>query len=118
MEWDRYKWQPVSGHCRNTLNRVEQGRDRFGSRFAMPYYGSGSGETGRSLERPIGTVTARDRWALVDGNRMRMFQPSEYRTAMGFPSTYQLPPSRKLAIHLLGNAVCPPIAADVISQLK
>ncbi len=50
--WDRYKWQPVSGHCRNTLNRVEQGRDRFGSRFAMPDDGSGSGETGRCLERP------------------------------------------------------------------
>ena len=84
----------------------------------MPYYGSGSGLTGRSLERPLGTVTTRDRWALVDGDRMRMLQPPEYRAIMGFPDDYVLPRQRNLAIHLLGNAVCPAVAHDLVVALK
>jgi len=95
-----------------------RGRQTFGERFVMPYYGSGSGLTGRSLDRPLGTVTTRDRWAVVDGDRMRMLAPDEYRDTMGFPRDYVLPvSSRKTAIHLLGNAVCPPVARDLVSAL-
>lgn len=50
-------------------------------RFVMPYNGSGSGLTGRSLARPLGTVTAADRWAVVDGDRMRMLSIRELRAA-------------------------------------
>jgi hypothetical protein len=32
---------------------------------------------------------------------------------MGFREDYVLPPARREAIHLLGNAVCPPVAADL-----
>jgi DNA (cytosine-5)-methyltransferase 1 len=83
----------------------------------MPYYGSGSGLTGRSLSRPLGTVTTLDRWAILDGDRMRMLQPSELRRAMGFPATTQLPPDRRTAIKLLGNAVCPPVAEAIARAL-
>jgi DNA (cytosine-5)-methyltransferase 1 len=116
--WNDFPWNPVATHCQATLDRVASGRRDFGEQFAMPYYGSGSGETGRSLDRPLGTVTTRDRWALVDGNRMRMFQPPEYRAAMGFPDTYILPKRRNLAIHLLGNAVPPPMPATIIPLLN
>jgi DNA (cytosine-5)-methyltransferase 1 len=116
LQWDAHRWSEVDrpGRAAATLARVARGRREVGAGFVMPYYGSGSGETGRSLGRPLGTVTTRDRWAVVDGGRMRMLQPPEYAAAMGFSADYQLPPSRSLAIHLLGNAVCPPVAERLL----
>lgn len=116
IEWDRHPWTRVDrpGRAAATLARIERGRAAFGDTFLAPFYGSGSGLTGRSLDRPLGTVTTLDRWALIDGDRMRMLQPSELRAAMGFPEGQPLPPTRRAAIKLLGNAVCPPVAADVI----
>lgn len=118
IEWNAWNWSPVDkpGRSEKTLQRIENARKSFGRRFVMPYYSSGSGLTGRSLTRPLGTITTVDRWAVVRGDRMRMLQPSEYRKGMGFPDDYRLPPTRAEAIHLLGNAVCPPMARDIISQ--
>ena len=112
-------WSPICKPRRapRTLARIDAGRRRFGDRFLAPYYGSGSGETGRSLGRPIGTITTLDRWAVIDQERMRMLTPDECRAAMGFPADYQLPRTRREAIHLLGNAVCPPVARDIITAL-
>lgn len=120
VQWDQFVWAPVDrpGRSSKTLARVAEARRRFGSRFAMPYYGSGSGLTGRSLDRPLGTVTTRARWAVVDGDRMRMFQAPELRDVMGFPADYQLPAANNVAVHLLGNAVSPPVARDVIRSLE
>ncbi|HJV72708.1 MAG TPA: DNA cytosine methyltransferase [Noviherbaspirillum sp.] len=106
------------GRALSTLERIRRGRSQHGDRFVMPYYGSGSGLTGRSLARPLGTVTTLDRWALVDGDKMRMLQKDELRAAMGFPQDYRLPEQHRLAVHMLGNAVCPPVACDVINALK
>ena len=119
LDFDAGQWSPVETPRRSpaTLRRVAAGRARFGARFVMPYYGSGSGLTGRALTRPLGTVTTRDRWALVDGDRMRMLRVDEYRAAMAFPAGYHLPATRHEAIHMLGNAVSPPHAAWVIRRL-
>ena len=119
IEWESGSWGPVKTkrRAKATLARWERGRAEQGDRFVMPYYGNGSGLTGRSLERPLGTVTTRDRWALVDGDRMRMLTASEYRAFMGFPESYALPPQRYLSIHLLGNAVCPPVAQALVGEL-
>lgn len=114
-------WGPVykPGRAASTIARHEAGRQEFGDEpFLAPFYGSGSGKKGRSLDRPIGTVTTRDRWGLHWGDRMRMVTREEYRAAMGFPEDYELATSRKKAIHLLGNAVCPPVAAEVIRQAE
>jgi DNA (cytosine-5)-methyltransferase 1 len=113
-------WSQVDrpGRSAATLQRVASGRARFGDRFVMPYYGSGSGLTGRSIDLPLGTVTTRARWAVVDGARMRMLSIPENKAAMGFPIDYRLPDSPAEAVHLLGNAVCPPVAADIITALK
>jgi DNA (cytosine-5)-methyltransferase 1 len=105
-----------AGRSPRTLERVENGRAAHGERFLVAYYGSERG--GRSLARPLGTVTTHDRYALVDGPRMRMLAVSEYRAAMGFPADYQLPANHRLAVHMLGNAVCPPVARDIILAIK
>lgn len=108
-------WSPISARCARTLDRIRHGRCQHGSRFLIAYYGSSRG--GRSTLRPIGTITTRDRYALVDGDRMRMLTVSELRAAMGFPASYVLPARRALAKHLLGNAVVPRVACDLIRHL-
>ena len=120
IEWDSHKWSPVNkpGRSPATLRRISAGRAEFGPRFIAPYYSSGSGLTGRSLARPIGTITTCDRWAVIDGDRMRMIQVPEARAAMGFRSDYLLPPTKREAMHMLGNAVCPDVAADVLNAIR
>lgn len=119
MDFASGTWSPIATPRRaaRTLRRVEAGRRAHGARFVMPYYASGSGLTGRSLDRPLGTVTTIDRWAVVDGDRMRMLTVEEYRAAMGFPPGYRLPAARREAIHMLGNAVPPPLARGVLEQI-
>lgn len=113
-------WSPVAkpGRAAATLARVARGRARFGERFVMPYYRSGSGLSGRSLHRPIGTITTLPRWAVVDGDRMRMLTLDETRAAMGFPAGYRLPAQTRLANQMLGNAVPPPMARVVLAAIQ
>ncbi|MBK08581.1 MAG: DNA (cytosine-5-)-methyltransferase, partial [Cobetia sp.] len=37
---------------------------------------------------------------------------------MSFPDTYQLPDNHRLAVHLLGNAVCPTPVSHIIKALQ
>ncbi len=111
-------WSPINrpGRAPRTLERVNAGRAANGDRFLTAYYGSERG--GRSLSRPVGTITTRDRWAVIDGDRMRMLTVAENRAAMGFPANYLLPATHKEAVHMLGNAVVPRVAADIIEAIK
>ena len=117
VQWGEFSWSKISQKVPRTQKRAHNGRLAFGDRFVMPYYGSGSGLTGRSTHRPLGTITTRARWGVVNGDRMRMLHPEEVKAAMSFPSTYRLPTNVKLANHLLGNAVCPLQAKAVIQAL-
>lgn len=118
IDFEVGNWSQIdrTGRATATLERVANGRRSHGNRFLTAYYGNEKG--GRSLHRPIGTITTRDRWAIVDGDRMRMLAAQECRAAMGFPSDYQLPSQHRSAVHLLGNAVCPPVARDMIKALQ
>lgn len=118
LDLDGGRWSPVAGHCRRTVERIARGRSEHGDVFLAPYYGSGSGTTGRSLDRPLGTVTTRDRWALIRGDEMRMLTPVEYSRAMGFPASYVVHGTRAQRIHQLGNAVCPPVMRSLLGGLS
>jgi DNA (cytosine-5)-methyltransferase 1 len=109
------RWSPIEKPRRAaaTLERVANGRAVHGSRFVMSYYGNT--RTGRSIERPIGTITTRDRWAVVDGDRMRMLMAEENLLAMSFPPNILRPNNHRLTVHMAGNAV-PPLAAKRIIQ--
>ena len=100
------------------LRQIAAGRAAHGDRFLIPYYSSGSGLTGRSIHRPVGTITTRDRWAVIEGDKMRMLAVPEARDAMSFPPSYVLPNVHRDAMHLLGNAVCPVVAADFLNELR
>lgn len=118
IDFDAGRWSVINkaGRACATLARVTAGRAAHGLRFVTAYYGSETG--GRSLSRPVGTITTRDRWAVIDGDRMRMLSIPECRRAMGFPDSYRLPERAKDAMHMLGNAVCPPVARDVINAIR
>lgn len=120
IDFDSGNWSPIEkpGRAASTLTRVANGRKKFGERFLMPYYGSGSGLTGRCIERPIGTITTRDRWAVVDGNKMRMLTADEVLAAQTFPSSTLRPDNHRLTVHMAGNAVPPLAAKRIIQALK
>lgn len=119
LEWDQGEWRRIDRTlARATRERIENGRRAHGPRFLAPYYGSGSGLTGRSIHRPIGTITTRDRWAMVDGDRMRILSVDENKAAMGFRKDYRLPANKKLAKHMLGNAVPPGLARGVLEEIR
>lgn len=118
IDMDAGNWQPIEkpGRAAATLERVAAGRAQHGDQFLISYYGNT--KIGRSLDRPIGTITTRDRWAVVDGDRMRMLSRYECRSAMSFPETYQLPDNHRLAVHLMGNAVCPVPVSHIINEIR
>ena len=86
-----------------------------------------------ALRAPLGTVTARDRFALVRiegaelpivGIGMRMLTWRELAAAQGFPPDYVLdrgadgrPMSRATIVRLIGNSVSPPPAAAPLRAL-
>lgn len=113
-------WTPINrpGRSPATLARIAAGRAAHGDRFLAPYYGSGSGETGRSIHRPIGTLTTRARWAVIDGGHMRMVRAVEGLELMGLPTNTALPANEATAWHLIGNAVCSPVPTDLINAIR
>ncbi|MNO67532.1 Modification methylase HhaI [compost metagenome] len=117
LDFDAGRWSLIEkpGRAQATLDRVRNGRARFGERFIMPYYGKGSGLTGRDPGRPIGTITTLDRWALVDGERMRMLSASEALAAQSFPADTLRPDNHRLTMHMAGNAV-PPLAGQRVIE--
>lgn len=118
IDWSAGSWSPIDkiGRAKNTLERIRNGRSRFGERFLVVYYGRDNAF--RSLDRPIGTITTANRYALVDGDRMRLLIPREVQKAMGFRDTYVLPEKWETAMRLLGNAVCPIVATDLINLVR
>ncbi len=111
---DEMRWTPVAGHVPATLARIAQAQRDHGPRVLVPYYSSARG--GRSIDRPIGTLTTRDRYAVVDGDRMRMLSIPEMQHAMGFAPGYVLTGSPKEQCMQLGNAVAPPMMRHVLES--
>lgn len=97
--------------------------------FLTKYYGAG---TGQDLDGPLGTVTTRDRFGLVTVTiagepyiladiGMRMLQPRELYRAQGFPDDYEIAPlwkgkplTKTAQVRMVGNSVCPPVAAALV----
>ncbi|MEV6669945.1 DNA cytosine methyltransferase [Streptomyces sp. NPDC051162] len=92
--------------------------------MVLPYYGT-TGSTQPAV-RPLPTVTTKERHAAVYGGRVssveecrfRMLEPHEYAAAMAFPDDYRLLASdKRTRVLMLGNAVTPPAARDLIAMV-
>lgn len=117
LDFTTGRWSPIAkpGRAERTLERVRNGRAEHGSRFLVAYYGANRG--GRSINLPIGTLTTTDRYALIDGDEMRMLSVPEAKAFMGFPSEYVLTGKHRQDMRLLGNAVQVNAAAQIITAV-
>jgi DNA (cytosine-5)-methyltransferase 1 len=120
----RHKWTPVDNgrRAQATLERAQRGREHVKvSPYLLVYYGSDGSGGWQKVSRPLRTVTTVDRFAIVRQHRgideMRMLQPDELAHAMGMNGMAFKHGSRREKIHMLGNAVCPPVMKTVLEQL-
>lgn len=87
-----------------------------------PYYGNGNA---RPASEPIGTLSTRDRYAVVNGLAdidlddvlFRMLEPHEIGRAMAFATDYTVLGNKRERVRQYGNAVTPPIAEIIVSAL-
>jgi len=115
IDWDAGRWSSIASKVDATRDQAARAQAKHGDRCLIVY--NGSRNAGRSLDAPAPTITTVDRLAVLDGDRMRMLTLDEYRVCMGFDPSYRLAPRKKDAIKLLGNAVCPPQAAELVRQV-
>ena len=112
LDLDAGPWADVATWCERTRSRIANARAEHGDDFLVPYYGSETG--GRSLDRPIGTLTTVDRYALVRGDRGRMLTVAEALRLSSFPAGYRLAGNRRDGMKQVGNCVPPWLARHVI----
>jgi DNA (cytosine-5)-methyltransferase 1 len=94
-------------------------RDRA---LMLPYYSNG---TARPVTEPVGTLTTRDRYALVqpadlpaaEDCTFRMLAPTEIAAGMAFAADYRVRGTKREQVAGYGNAVCPPCSEVIISAL-
>ncbi|MCX2179930.1 DNA cytosine methyltransferase [Streptomyces sp. SKN60] len=91
--------------------------------LVVPYYSNG---TARPAVQPLPTVTTVDRHGALYGGsvssveecRFRMLEPHEYAAAMAFPADYRLLANdKRTRVLMLGNAVTPPAARDLVAMV-
>ena len=89
----------------------------------------GREEEAHSVDKPLGTVTCKDRFGLADGRLVvdewgrfllldilfRMLQPHELAAAMSFPENYKFAGTKSEQVKQIGNAVCPALAEALIA---
>lgn len=117
LDLDAGSWHPWRQYAERSRLRIEAAQRRQGRECLVAYYGSESSHTGVSLDRPIGTLTTRDRYVLVRGDVARVLSVREQLALSGFPAGYVLTGNRREQVMQVGNAVPPPLAASVVRQV-
>jgi DNA (cytosine-5)-methyltransferase 1 len=109
--FEGHEWDLVSNRVIATQKRVANGRNRFGDVFLDAAYGSEKG--GRSIDKPIGTITTINKHSVVIGDYIRPITIPEQAAAQTFPVHYHFPASKTLTKQMIGNAVPPLMAKKV-----
>lgn len=117
LDLDAGAWRPWSTYAPKSRARIAAAQARHGAEVLVPYYGSISSHAGRSLDRPIGTLTTRDRYVVVRGDVARVLTVEEQLALSGFPAGYPLTGTRRDRVAQIGNAVCPPVACWIARQI-
>jgi DNA (cytosine-5)-methyltransferase 1 len=85
-----------------------------GEPIVYSYYGN----AGYSLtSEPLPTITTVDRFALVDGDGLRMLTCRETAAAQGFRPDYVFCGSKRDQTKQIGNSVAPPVAAAITKSI-
>lgn len=113
------------------LDEVTMAKATRTAAFLIKYYGAA--HHGQALDEPLHSVTTLPRFAVVTVTidavtyvivdiGMRMLTPRELARAQGFPDSYVLDPlgpsgrplSKAAQIRMIGNSVCPDVAAALV----
>lgn len=119
------------GSCKDPIRTITTSAGHFGEvrAFLIKYYGDA---TGQDIEKPLDTVTTKDRFGLVTIEGvdyqivdigLRMLEPKELYGCQGFPDDYIIDHDytgkaypRTEQVKRCGNAVCPPIPAALVKE--
>jgi DNA (cytosine-5)-methyltransferase 1 len=111
------RWRRITDCAAGVQRRVARGRARHGRGPWLTQ--SVTGHPGRSLDRPMPCVTTQHQHGLVDGDFYRPFLLSEYAAGLGWPQDYDWSGVGVSAgSRLLGNAVSPPVANWIATNLS
>lgn len=115
LELDTGAWRPVASAAPGARVRLEASK-RWGECALVQHT---TGHQGIPLSEPLRTITTQDQWVVRRGDEYRPLTIRELARGMGFPDTYQWPQAtRKDTLRGLGNAVCPPVARDLIQLIQ
>lgn len=115
IDWSAGGWRPVSSAMPGTKIRIAKGRANHGRRFLSQHV---TGHPGVPLSEPIRTITTKEMWVLVDGDRYRRLTERELARGMSFPDSFTWPAAPRWAVlRGLGNAIPPLLARDVVSAV-
>ncbi len=107
---DNYQWDLVENRVEATQRRVRNGRKELGDTFLDAAYGTE--RSGRSIHKPLGTVTTNNKHSLVMGDKIRPLSIREIAAAQTFPDAYKWPESKTQTKLMIGNAVPPRMAKE------
>lgn len=118
---ERGSWRFVADATAAQRPRIARARERFGAEFLLASYGARGGmdgdHCGRSLDRPMATVTTSRQWLLVSGAYMRNLTPEECATAQGFPARYRFEGAIEDQQRQIGRAIPPGLACAAFEAL-
>lgn len=116
LELDVATWRPTSVAAPNARARFAKGRANWGRTFLSQHV---TGHPGVPLDQSIRTITTKDQWVIVDGDRYRPLTIREHARAMSFRDSYTWPDgtTRADCIKGLGNAVPPLVARGMVSAV-
>jgi DNA (cytosine-5)-methyltransferase 1 len=109
-------WRAISAASPGARDRIRAAQKRTGRRCLVQHV---TGHPGVPLREAIRTITTKDHWVLVDGDAYRNLTKRELARGMGFPDSYEIPElPRVQMVRGLGNAVCPPVARDLVRAVR
>ena len=105
--------------CATTLSALLAGHSELGdTEWLHGYYGN---YTTTPLNKPLPTITTRDRFLLVDARSgtlaTRMLSNAELAKAQGFPDWYQFCGNKKEVTVQIGNSVPPPFSEAIATAI-
>lgn len=116
IEWQAPGWRPTSEASPDARDRFARGRRRCGPRFLSQHV---TNHPGVPLDEPIRTITTKDQWTIVDGDRYRPLTLREYARAQSFADDYAWPAElpRADVVRGLGNAIPVLMAKAVVGAV-
>lgn len=113
-------WKPAASLPASARARFARAIARFPAAHLIPVQYTTT-NTGTALDDQLGTITTQHQAAWLRrgplGLERRMFTPREYLRCLGFPESYHLTGRITHDVHLIGNAVAPPVMRAIVEDL-